>query len=116
MSIATEDEPQLLQWIKSQPTHVQLIVGTILGELFWFAFALFPLFPNTTIGWFAALGIGAIFGPSVFLLGWLQRQSQLQPMYKAIGIVVAVSIGAGILWLALNQQAFIQANFSPWGR
>lgn len=96
-----------------------LLAGAVVGPLLWFGW-LYPLVPKTFAGWLAGTGAGVFVGlwatVSALLIGWLQRQTRYRFLCRAIGAIVAVSLGAGIFWLALKGQAFIVANFSYFGR
>ena len=108
-------EPQLPQscWV------VVLLVGAAFGELLWFGM-LYPLVPKTGVGWLLGAAAGVCVGlwaaACALLIGWLQRQSRFPILCKAIGALIAVSLGVAIFWLALNGQPLIVANFSYFGR
>jgi len=96
-----------------------LALGAIFGLVFWVGL-LYPLLPNSPIGWVACIASGAMLGicvvMSVFLTNWLQRQRRLRMICQGIAFVVALSVGCGIFWLAASGQSFIVANFSYFGR
>ena len=96
-----------------------LLIGVIIGPLFWFGW-LYPLVPKTSAGWLAGTAAGMFVGlwamASIFLIKWLQQQPRFRVLCKAIGALVAVSLGVGFFWFALKGQAFIVANFTYFGR
>ncbi len=95
------------------------LIGIVAGPLIFLAW-IYPLLPNTAIGWLACVATGAALGfwtvMNVLLLTWLQRQTRFRILYSGLGVIVAISLGATIFWVALNGQAFIQSNFSYFGR
>ena len=92
-----------------------LAVGVIAGPIFWLGF-LYPLLPKTPTGWLACIVSGVLVGLwavlSAFLIGWLQRQQRFRILCQSVAVAVALSLGGGIFWLALNGQSFVAANFS----
>ncbi len=96
------------------------VAGGAVGVLvLWFSW-LYPLVPVTTVGWVAAVGSGLIVGVWAVLcisaVLWLRRQSQFVWVCKLAGILIAVSLGAGIFATAYFLQVFLTQNFSYFGR
>jgi len=96
-----------------------LLVGVSGGLLFWFGM-LYPLFPKTLAGWFFGIGAGVFVGlwtvVSAFAIDWLRRQQRFWLLCRAAATLIALSLGVGIFWIALNGQDFVTANFSYFGR
>lgn len=85
----------------------------------WFGW-LYPLIPVTAAGWVAAVGSGLFVGLwaalCVAAIFWLQRQTRFVWACKLAGVLVAVSSGVGIFATAYMLQAFLNQNFSYFGR
>jgi hypothetical protein len=100
-------------------TYFMLLVGVIVGPIFLLAMA-YPLIPTTTMGWLVGAVAGIILGlwavMSAFAIHWLSRQKRWPLAYKAVALLLALSLGVGIFWIALNMQGFITSNASYFGR
>jgi hypothetical protein len=85
----------------------------------WFL-ALYPLIPNTGHGWFAAVATGfavtAWAAACSGLLLWFKKQQRYVLLFRALGLLVAVSLGVGIFAAAYEAREFISANSSYFGR
>ena len=113
-AIAEQDsKPGVLPW------SVVILIGIVGGPLCWFAM-IHPLWPKTTVGWVVGTIAGVVVGlwavGNTVLIGWLHRRERYQLLCKAIGAIVALSLGVGIFWFAMKGQSFIVENFSYFGR
>jgi len=95
------------------PTWAKVLLIFLSGELFFF-WAAFPLFPKTVLGWVVAIISGLIISVwatgSIIFIRWLERNCY-RLFFRAIGAIVAISLGVAIFWLALMQKAFLYTNF-----
>jgi len=91
----------------------------VLGFAFWFGL-LYPLIPVTTTGWLmemvAGLAVGLWGTASIFAIRWVQRQTRFRLLFRALAVVIALSLGVGIFWIAVNAQGWAASNFSYFGR
>lgn len=97
-----------------------ILVGVVACLLaLWLAW-LYPLVPTTSLGWLAVIGSGlaviAWSGLCTVTLLWLQRQQRNVLLFKSIGVVVALSLGAGIFGAAYAAKDFSSKNFAYFGR
>ena len=94
-------------------------VAIPIGLVLWFG-ALYPLLPKSLKGWVAATAAGLIVllwaALCVAALKWLQRQDTHRWFYRGVGVVVAISLGVGILRAAIYSRHFIESNFSYFGK
>ena len=76
---------------------------------------IYPLLPNSLPGWLACIGAGMAVGlwgtVSALLIKWLERQQRYRLLCRALAVVVALSLGCGILWIAANSSEFMHKNF-----
>jgi hypothetical protein len=89
------------------------------GPFVWFAL-IYPLWPKSITGWVAGIAAGVVVGVwavgCVVLINILQRQQRYQLICKSIATILALSLGSGIFFIALEGQSFVRANFSYFGR
>jgi len=88
------------------------------GDVLWLLL-LYPLLPVTSTGWIAALLSGAMVTGWVcacgFALIWLQAQQRYVLFFRAIGALVAVSLGGGVFLAVYFARDFVSTNFSYFG-
>lgn len=91
----------------------------VAGQVFWFL-ALYPLVPSTPRGWAAATAAGLAVtlwaAACIAALQWIQARHRHAWAFKAIGLVIALSLGLGVFAAAFQARAFISANASYFGR
>ena len=97
-----------------------LVGAGIAVALVCWLLALYPLVPSTARGWSAAIVSGLLAiawaGACSAALLWLQKRRRHGLLFKAIGVMLALSLGAGIFAAAFEARAFLSANFSYFGR
>jgi hypothetical protein len=78
------------------------------------------LIPTALVGWLIEVVAGIVVvlwaAISILAIGWLQRQTRHPTIFRLIAVGIAISLGVGIFWIAVNAQALMAENFSYFGR
>ena len=115
MTNESTTSPEMGKVRKSWPLMVSAFFIVL---LFWFGW-LYPLLPKTPTGWL----IETFAGVFVFFYGWscieiilwLQVQTRLVVIAKAVGLLVALSLGVGVFAAAYYGQQYVSGNFEYFG-
>jgi hypothetical protein len=96
------------------------VLGVALGGLLlWFGL-LYPLLPRTVTGWVVATVAGLAAASWAAVCVYILRRIEGRPggglIWKAVGVLVALSLGLGLFGLAVVAREFIAKNFSYLGQ
>jgi hypothetical protein len=100
------------------PRAIWIVLAVALYLVWWFAL-LHPLVPVTQRGWLVASGAGVVvaawFVGAAWGIMWLKRQAQLVWACRALGGLLAISLGVVFFGSVLFAKDFVAANFSYFG-
>lgn len=97
-----------------------ILFGGLAAVMILWLLAIYPLTPSSMVGWCSVL----LAGVAVFLwlwvcieaILWLERPRPHRALFKCLGFLVALSLGASIFGAAYFARDFLSLNFSYFFR